>query len=265
MKKTLSLIVTTNGNRMLEIDRLFLSIANQSFDNYEIILVLQGFNDYKENEIKSLLLKYNLFYKATLIKSDLISLSKARNIALNYIDGEIVCFPDDDCWFPINFFKQVLDVIKNNQVDVLCTNVFDPIKGLFYGKHRNIKAERVKINQLNSFKYPISVGIFIKTNNLGKLKFNESIGLGTKIGSGEETDLIHNLLALNNSIYFFPKLKVFHEIDNFNILSKIKNYSLGYGYTIALGIKIHKLSFLLLQYCSLKVCLSNTLFIYRFY
>ena len=65
-KNLLTLIVTTNGKRIHEFDRFLLSISKQSFQNFEIILVLQDFN---KNQILKKLLFYELFSKTIIINT----------------------------------------------------------------------------------------------------------------------------------------------------------------------------------------------------
>jgi hypothetical protein len=207
------------------------------------------------NWIIDFLSKYNLKSKTLIINTSIIPLSKARNIGLKKVFGNIICFPDDDCWYECNFFESVIQLFnKNFDTDVLCFNVYDPHKKLHYGKGRNISKEIVRINSLNSFKFPISVGIFIKPKSLSHIVFDENIGLGTIIGSGEETDLIHKLLSIKYHIKFYSKINVYHPVNNEYNFDRIKMYSRGYGYTVATCLKTHRLYLLLYPF---------TLFIFK--
>ncbi len=84
----LSIIIVT-FNRSNFLDELLKSLQNQSFRNFEIIVVD---NNSKDNT-KHLIFNYNLLY---IRLNQNYGLSLARNIGLKYAQGDIVCFLDDD-------------------------------------------------------------------------------------------------------------------------------------------------------------------------
>jgi glycosyltransferase involved in cell wall biosynthesis len=224
---TLSLIFT-GDDRRIEIRRLLDSIEMSIFDfNVEVIFVNQG----KSIDYVPFLNKELLSFREVLVQK--VSLSRARNIGLGYCKGEIVGFPDDDCWYSVTFLRDLVAFFKNGTFCAVCTHVEDPILGKSYGNRP--KNRTAAITPSNMFRLPISVGIFVKrdviTNNA--ILFNENLGVGTKIGSGEETDFIFSLLNCNCSICYNGFLSVYHllpDVSSFNSL-KAFNYGYGFGYT----------------------------------
>jgi glycosyltransferase involved in cell wall biosynthesis len=162
-----------------------------------------------------------------------IGLSQARNIGLSHATGDIVAFPDDDCWYPDNILCELADYFKANQALAgLCVNVFDPHIGKPYGaRPRGIVT---KITSRNLFALPISVGLFLKLEDLKKVGafFDETLGAGTKFGSGEETELVYRLQKSGLYIEYNGNFSVYHELPASSDRSPAKayNYGLGFGF-----------------------------------
>ncbi|MBO2550344.1 hypothetical protein [Shewanella algae] len=132
-----------------------------------------------------------------------------------------------------DFFRNVssLDWDRN---DFYSVRVFDPYVNKAFGKRR--KNVKIALNYLNSFKLPISVGLIIKLSVfVDKVKFfNESLGVGTAIGSGEETEVVLKLLKHKCSGEYNGYINVYHEVyqvDN-AFISKTEKYAVGQGYCL---------------------------------
>ena len=104
-----SLIVCTLG-RYEELDQLFESLRKQTYSDFEVILVDQNDKDYL-NEIIN---EYSNEFDIRHIFSEK-GLSRARNIGLKYVSGQIVAFPDDDCWYPIDLLERVNNFFQDNK------------------------------------------------------------------------------------------------------------------------------------------------------
>ncbi|WP_438495331.1 glycosyltransferase [Paenibacillus sp. IHBB 3054] len=204
-----SLIVTTRNLDSQYFLRFLQSINEQKEcirEKIELIIVNQD----KFSEIPQVI---KVHYK--LIQSEHISLSKARNIGLANIgpSSTIIGFPDDDCWYNDSVLESVENEINFRGLDFLCCGVYDPYSKQTYGKNRKLNT-RTKINIKNSLRLPISVGIFVRTDViLNKFKFDEKYGVGTDWGSGEESDLILDLLCNNKIGEFYSYDTVYHEIE----------------------------------------------------
>lgn len=167
-----------------------------------------------------------------------IPLSIARNIALSHanLQGfDVVAFPDDDCWYSEDLIRDVFAYFSDNAFcNILCTNVMDPSNNKTYGG-RPIGIT-VPIDSKNVFSYPISVGIFIRIRErlIKHIFFDETLGAGTDIGSGEETDLIYRLIKNNEKCIYVGNIFVYHPVVDSNYrledISKCYKYGVGFGY-----------------------------------
>lgn len=162
------------------------------------------------------------------------ALSVARNEAIAMgLCSEIVGFPDDDCWYSPAVLDSIQSIFdKHPEVKCVCTNVFDPDRGLSYGG-RPVGA-RIRVNFSNIFSLPISVGIFVRRETFEAVgaRFDETLGAGTALGSGEETELIARLLEYGAEILYVGDISVYHPVPNYDQsdASKFYAYGMGYGY-----------------------------------
>ncbi|GAB1482750.1 hypothetical protein MASR2M78_15660 [Treponema sp.] len=159
MISKISLILTSidNSNKL---NRFIDSINQLLLDNLilTIIFIDQGNNEFEFEKIRK---DIKLIY----IKKYKMSLSKARNIGLRYIEeNNIIGFPDDDCWYPPDFFLDLLFYFADKSADCICTNVWDPLQKKTYG-NRPLTVNK-KIDYYNIFYFPISVGIFLRSSLL---------------------------------------------------------------------------------------------------
>jgi len=85
------------------------SIAAQQYNDIEVIFADQN-NDDRLNPI---LAQYRLLFPILHLRSQK-GLSRSRNEALAFAQGEIICFPDDDCWYPPNLLIEVDRRMREN-------------------------------------------------------------------------------------------------------------------------------------------------------
>lgn len=223
--KKISLILTSQ-NRPDVLDRFINSLVNQKTKyKIELIFINQGSYD------PFAYIKIPDFINFHLIKSDRLSLSKARNLGLKNVSGDIVGFPDDDCWYDENLLERVFNFFdKNKTIDVLCANVFDPDRNIIYG-NRPIGVQK-RVHFHNLFILPISVGIFCRVSalKLVGLNFDELLGVGAPIGSGEETELMMRFLDQKLQIEYDGDIQVFHPVSDYIESDYLKFYQYGFGF-----------------------------------
>jgi len=227
----ISLILTSQGGYE-NIKRLFASLEENIINskNNSKISVIFVAQDMKPDLI---VLPYHISKSIKIIHSERMPLSKARNIGLQYVNFpvDLIGFPDDDCWYPSDFFNQI-NREYNSHNEIIVTSVYDPCSEKYYGGRKFQKS--ANINSWNILKIPISVAIFIpiKSFKCLKVRFKEDVGAGNIIGSGEETIyLAHQMILLGKKATFLPYLRVFHENENAINLKKTMLYSIGFGYT----------------------------------
>lgn len=234
-----SLITATLG-RVSEFERLLQSLSAQTFKDFELIVVDQ--NDHFQleeicNRFKNLNIKY--------IHSDKKGLSLNRNIGLKYAVGEIVGFPDDDCYYDNNLLEKVVEKFENfPDYKLVVVEWKDTItSNIMKGKTPNNKIRR---NDLH--KRCISFNFFIsqKTN----MQFDENLGVGARFGAGEETDFLWNYFMNEDYGIFADDTFVWHphkEMTEINT-KRSYNYALGYGAIMKKAFSVYKFRFVLFKF-----------------
>jgi glycosyltransferase involved in cell wall biosynthesis len=106
-------------NVELYVDKCIRSVIEQSYDDFELILVDDGSPDRsgaicdewaaKDNRIR-------VIHKAN------GGLSDARNAGLENAKGEYICFVDSDDWIDHDMLKTLFSMIDRNDVDMSCCN-----------------------------------------------------------------------------------------------------------------------------------------------
>lgn len=220
-----SLIMATVG-REKDIPVFLDSLNNQTYKNFELIVVDQN----QDERVTRILNKYKDDFEIKHIKSEK-GLSKARNVGLKHITGDIIAFPDDDCVYE----SHVLENVKYH----LMSNKVDGVTGKHVDNFNEIVPEKfVKLNQCNVWFWSISFTVFVSKEvilKVGDFDILLGVGSGTKFGSGEETDYLIRAINKDFNIYHSSIVKVKHPFPDFNDQSlpqKAYNYSVGRRYVL---------------------------------
>ncbi|MBE2226535.1 MAG: glycosyltransferase [Ignavibacteria bacterium] len=115
MNSKVNIIIPTYNRKFL-LEKTINSILQQTYTNYEIIVVDDGSNDGTAdvlNKFTSANLKYHFSENSK-------NIARLRNIGIMLSDGELIAFcDDDDVWDP-DKLMQAIGYIKN--YDVVCSN-----------------------------------------------------------------------------------------------------------------------------------------------
>ena len=228
-----SLIMSTLG-RYNEIILLLNSLLEQSYKNFELIIIDQNDDDL----VTEIYNKYREKLNITYIKSEKKGLSVGRNIGLNYISGDIVAFPDDDCEYNSDTLeKAALFFNENPDYNFLTCNTREK-----YGNNSIFEAKKENCNiGISNIMYTgISFTIFIRLDSIATFNFDEKLGVGAEFGSGEETDLLLYLLKNNNRGFYYSNSYIFHPYKP-ETVEKAFQYGKGYG-------AIHKKAFFVYKF-----------------
>lgn len=105
------------------IEQCIKSIVNQSYKNIEIILILDGVFDNSENICNSF---QNKDSRITIIKKENEGVSVARNVGINYSNGDWITFVDSDDWLCPNYVETLLfTALSSNSDIVLCDFILE--------------------------------------------------------------------------------------------------------------------------------------------
>jgi glycosyltransferase involved in cell wall biosynthesis len=237
---TVSLIVTSY-DRQSDLDRLSESISCQTCEEtIEIIFVAQGTAEFRIPRST----KHDLRL-AVRTTGGLTPLSKARNIGVKDTSGDIIGFPDDDCWYEPELLQNVVRYFDlHPDVDCVCTNVFDPDRRLSLGRRPVDVTKRVSF--FNVFRYPTSAGFFFRRRAFVAAggKFNEDLGAGTERGAAEDTEIIARLLKRSLIVDYVGAIKVYHRVPHYlpSDVTKYYTYGRGSGYLYGLLLKERRVS-----------------------
>jgi glycosyltransferase involved in cell wall biosynthesis len=222
-----SLILATK-NRVEEVDRFVRSLADQGYRDLELIVVDQN----EDDRLAAILGQSNLRFPIIHLRSK-SGLSHARNVGISAATGDIISFPDDDCWYPNTLLSRVVAEFRNHHsVDGL-TGCSEDGDGNASGGSFSRSQGRVDLK--NVWKRGISYTIFLRSSVCAVVgSFDEELGVGarTPFGSGEETDYLIRTIKLEFNIQYLPDLVVFHAnpiLYNQNHCDKAFRYGVGMG------------------------------------
>lgn len=117
MKKMKYSIIIPVYNVEGYLDKCLKSILNQTYSNYEVIIVNDGSPDNSDNIIKSYEKEDKRFKGYKKVNG---GLSDARNYGLKYATGDYLIFIDADDYIENNYLEKVNDVLERNKdIDVL--------------------------------------------------------------------------------------------------------------------------------------------------
>lgn len=120
MEPDLVSIILPSYNRVDTISRAIESVSNQTYKNYELIVVDDGSTDNTEEVIGSLRIPKLTYIKHTCNKGA----AAARNTGLEVAKGEYLAFQDsDDEWHPDKLEKQIAIMKSHKTTDVVYSDV----------------------------------------------------------------------------------------------------------------------------------------------
>ena len=92
------------------------SVINQTYDNWEIILIDDGSTDNSKAIYENIAIKK--------FKQTNKGVSAARNLGIEKAQGDYIVFLDADDWIEKNFLERMLEVIENEDADIVQCNFY---------------------------------------------------------------------------------------------------------------------------------------------
>lgn len=218
MTPRVSLVLATVG-RCDDLIRMFDSLAAQSLGDFELIVVDQN---------PDARLDAPLAHAAALglslrhLRLDRPNLSAARNCGIKAAQGEIIAFPDDDCWYEPDVLTEVaaaFDALPARSgvvarwVEQMAGQAAVPASGeeLALAAWRDFRGGNAS-----------SITLFFRRSVFERLGgFDERFGVGRWYGAAEETDLMLRVLGAGMSVVYWPSACVHHAFG------RTKNIPLG--------------------------------------
>jgi glycosyltransferase involved in cell wall biosynthesis len=223
-----SLVTATKG-RTSELAHLIASLDEQAIGDYELIVV-----DQNEDERLAPVIERSLRKEKIRRLRSSPGISRARNLGLSLAKGEIIGFPDDDCWYPLETLKNVSDWFNSNpKYDILCVTSRDS-NGERSGNRWHKSS--CDLTPLNVFRTSVSYCCFLRsTQRTRQIQFDQELGLGgsTPYRASEDTDFILTAMARGLRGRFEAKWYIGHprkDVRNASVTAdRTYQYGLGMG------------------------------------
>lgn len=220
----ISLVLATVG-RCDQLGRLVDSLALQSFNDFELVVVDQNLDQRIESQVQraeslGLRVRYQKLFPP--------NLATARNRGIETSTGEWIGFPDDDCWYDPSLLQTVVSRISG----------IDKPGGLV-GRWAELQAQptpsrKLELRLIREFRETevSSITLFFHSTLLRRIGgFDSRFGLGQWFGAGEETDLVFRALEAGASIVYEPSAEVHHDLPGARnrALQNVRSRSRGTG------------------------------------
>jgi glycosyltransferase involved in cell wall biosynthesis len=231
-----SLVVATFG-RTDELGHLLASLTKQSFSDYEVIVVDQNSDD----RVSEILSQYSDSVPCNHVACS-PGASKARNLGFAMAKGEIVAFPDDDCWYTPNLLADVDRWFQENpEYSIFAVGAVDE-EGVSSG-NRWIQ-NKCDLHPINIFRTTFCSSLFIRNNTRSREAFfDETIGPGarTMFACGDETDFILQLMDMGLRGRFDRTWKIGHPRRDMLSSSISRERAISYGRGMGRVLRKHSL------------------------
>jgi glycosyltransferase involved in cell wall biosynthesis len=216
-----SLIVPTLG-RISELAELLASMVNQNRRDLELIVVDQNDDDRIAPLVEALPSHIPVLHLRLKEKN----VSAARNAGLAVSSGDIIAFPDDDCWYPPCLLNHVDSWFREHpQYSVLAVGALDNA-GVPSG-NRWIQ-DACDIGPMNVLRTTFCSSLFMTD-----VARRRMIHFDPKLTRGEETDFILRLLAIDLRGRFDRSLYIHHPrrdmLSGTVSRERAKSYGAGMG------------------------------------
>lgn len=210
-----SLVMATLG-RVAEIEFFLQSLAAQTHKDYELIIVDQNPDDRLLPVVK---LAQDHKIDITHIRQTEPNLCLARNTGISSAKGNVIAFPDDDCWYERDLLEKVnVCLAQAEQPDGAVVHWIeqDPIGQPTHWLSKNLWRQFRGVPAS-------SISLFFKSELIDKVGvFDLKLGVHSWYGSGEETDLMFRILDNDGKVMYLPDAIVHHPINKSNALALSK-------------------------------------------
>lgn len=231
---TYDLVMVTTFQNHTHINNLISSIDNNNVD-VRLLLIAVSQNCDLEFVPKN----QNVFIN--FLHVDLMSLSKARNLALRFlsetkVNSRFIMFPDDDSTFDAFFFKNFNTVVQPGFNYI--TPIFNTGTDKYYLGNPNMDEKEINIENHNLIGSPNQILDYELSKE--EIFFNENLGVGATYGSCEDLELFIRLSRKGRLFFYTSKLFSYHpdkksfyyKNDFKKIISRFRNYSSGFAFLI---------------------------------
>jgi len=199
------------------IERCLDAVLNQTFKDYEIIVIDDGSND----DIAELLAQ-NYSGKVTLIQQQNQGVSAARNAGIAAATHDYIAFLDaDDYWSPL-YLEKMAEVIHQEQNIKIIGSHYSRIKGKIETENKKLDYFLIKEYFKNALR---NMYFFTSATVISKRFFESEAGFNPILKSGEDIDVWFRAVASGGNAYYIRNTLVYYSDEDENQLTVApKNY-----------------------------------------
>jgi len=199
------IVVPTIG-RSDELVKLLDSLAVQSHQGFRVMVVDQN----PDERLLPILKRFEDRMPISRLTSER-GASRARNAGLREVSGDVVAFPDDDCWYPPDVLSRVDALLQANPD-------WDGVTGRVLDEQGRDSVSRWarqagRLDRAHVWTQGVAVSMFLRrrvTERVGEFDETLGPGAGTPWGAGEETDYLLRAMEAGLILEYLPDLTVFH-------------------------------------------------------
>ncbi|MCS6289246.1 MAG: glycosyltransferase family 2 protein [Nitrospira sp.] len=224
-----SLIVATVG-RDSELHRLLTSLTAQTYTDFELIVVDQNLDDRVGNVIAP------FFDRMTITHlTSSRGVSHARNAGIHKATGDIVGFPDDDCWYPPMLLESLVARFQTTaDWDGITGRIVNETNSVSGDARFDVNSGRVTLSNL--WRRACAATIFFTKETVEAIGgFDEELGpgAGTPWGGAEDIDYPARAIKAGRTIFYDPQIYVFH--PDLSIAAQADELRRAYSYGAGIG------------------------------
>jgi glycosyltransferase involved in cell wall biosynthesis len=225
MTMKISLVLATLG-RDIEVVDFFNSILNQTYKDFELIIIDQN----KDGKIDASVELLKACIDVKHVKVDFVGNARARDYGLGLAQGRIIAFPDDDCTYDEDVLaKVVAEFASRDELSILVGGSYDFTTGQF-----SIGVNSPKPKYFSRFgMMGVEFTQFFDRSRIDCKQFylDHDFGIGSKYSGAEGFELLYRLLRAGSIAFYTPEIKIYHpDKDHYTLgTSRMLIYSTGIG------------------------------------
>lgn len=218
---SIDLLIATVG-RIVELERLLSSLRNQTYQQFSVIIADQNAEGFLDATLKAF---SDLPVRRILVRS--AGVSQARNHLLPLVKGDIVAFPDDDCWYAPQALDRMVSLFTHNPHAYGFVVGWAPQGGV-----ATVSPRLRSVTRINAFFRGETYTQFYRKEALLGVAFDPQLGPGTGLayGCGEDTDFLLQVLSKRGKILRTSEVLVYHSLPVMAdpaLAAKAHAYALG--------------------------------------
>ena len=203
------------------------SIKNQTYKNFEVILVNDGSIDNSESICKSFVeadTRFRYYLKGN------GGASSARNFGLDNVTGNYITFIDADDWVDENHLEVLINNIKDNNSDMAVSSIkkFDNSNNFYFRVYSNEEKYLLNYNKFNRVEFLVILPKLIPANNSYKVAVSKlfkkelvtDVRFDESIVYGEDLEFFFKIYNNINSISYIDEVTYVYRLHDERSSSK---------------------------------------------